>query len=234
VVYLSLVLIFSAFLASCDTTVVAGQSYETRLVEQQNLQYNSIAVYDNIEVKVSDGKPAISIYAPTNVQPHIVATVAEGVLVIKYTDGVRVLADEEPVVYVAHPTLLAVQAHNNAEAGVSNANTTLQMLLVDGDGDIEVANLDVPELTATVKGSGSISLRGTAQEARYQVEGRGEIDADRMSVGSLQATVDGSGEIECYAREYLDARTSGTGEIKYQGPASLQVTSSGRVVREID
>ena len=235
VFYLSSVLVFAAFLSSCDKTVVAGKNYETRQVEQQpNVQYNSIAVYDNIEVKVSNGVHAMSIYAPANVQPYISTTIVDNVLVVKYADGVRVLADEEPVVFVAHPGLMTIQAHDNAEVGVYDANTTLQSLRVEGDGDIEVSNLDVPQLNITVIGSGSVSVRGTAQEGQYLVDGRGEIDADRMSVGSLKATVEGSGEIECYAREYLEARTSGTGEIKYQGPPSLQVTSSGRVKRDID
>lgn len=235
VFYMSVFLVFAVLLTSCDKTIVAGKNYETRQVEQQqNVQYNSIVVYDNIEVKVSNGAHAMSIYAPSNVQPYISTTIVDNVLVVKYTEGVRVLADEEPVVYMSHPGLVAVQANDNAEVGLYDANTMLQSLRVEGDGDIEVANINVPQLDATVVGSGSISLRGEAQEARYSVEGRGEIDADGMSVGSLQATVDGSGEIECYAREYLDARTTGAGEIKYQGPPSLQVTASGRVVRDID
>ena len=55
-----------------------------------------------------------------------------------------------------------------------------------------------------------------------------------MNVGSLNARVDGNGEIECYATERLEAHTTGMGEIKYQGPAGLQVVSSGRVIRDID
>ena len=43
-----------------------------------------------------------------------------------------------------------------------------------------------------------------------------------------------NGEIECYATERLEAHTTGMGEIKYQGPAGLQVVSSGRVIRDID
>lgn len=234
-IYLSVFLIFATILTSCDKTVVGGKNFETRVIEQQqSLQYNSIAVYDNIDVNVTSGAHAMSIYAPGNVQPYISTTVVNGVLVVKYADGVKVLIDEEPAVLIAHPGLVAVHTNDSTGQSHCDPNNTLQALRVEGDGELEVSGLDVPQLTATVVGSGSISLRGTAQEAQYTVEGRGEIDADRMSVGTLQATVNGNGEIECYAREHLDAHTKGMGEIKYQGPPTLHVTSSGHVVRDID
>lgn len=234
-IYLSVFLIFATILTSCDKTVIGGKNFETRVVEQQeSLQYNSIAVYDNIDVNVTYGAHAMSIYAPGNVQPHISTTVVDGVLVVKYADGVKVLMDEEPAVLITHPGLVAVYTNDSTGQSLCDPNNTLQSLRVEGDGDIEVSGLDVPQLTATIIGKGSISLRGTAQEAQYTVDGSGDIDADRMSVGTLQATVDGNGEIECYARERLDAHTKGLGEIKYQGPPTLQVTSSGRVVRDID
>ena len=96
-IYLSVFLIFATILTSCDKTVVSGKNFETRVIEQQqSLQYNSIAVYDNIDVNVTSGAHAMSIYAPGNVQPYISTTVVNGVLVVKYADGVKVLVDEEP------------------------------------------------------------------------------------------------------------------------------------------
>ncbi|MBR3951386.1 MAG: DUF2807 domain-containing protein [Bacteroidaceae bacterium] len=234
-IYLSVFLIFAIILTSCDKMVVGNKNYENRIVEQQqSSQYNSIAVYDNIEVNVSSGAPAMSIYAPSNVQAHISTTVVDGVLVIKYNDNVKVMVDEEPVVLITHPGLTTIYSNDSTQTGIPDTKATLQSLRVEGDGDIEVVGLDVPQLTATIIGNGSITLRGTARQAQYIVNGRGEIDADKMNVGTLQASIEGNGEIECYAHDHLEAHTTGMGEIKYQGPPTLQVTSSGHVVRDID
>ena len=230
--YIAISSFFILLSTACDNTIIGNNNYQNQVIEQgASAQYNTIAVYDNIEVRVTSGANAISVYAPSNVLPHISTTVVDDVLVVKYADGVKVLVEEEPVVFVALPGLTGVQANDNAESGVHNP---IQTLRVEGDGEIEVANLNVPHLTVSVIGSGNISIRGTAQEAVYKVDGRGEINADRMNVGSLNARVDGNGEIECYATERLEAHTTGMGEIKYQGPAGLQVVSSGRVIRDID
>ena len=228
------VFILLVLLVACDSVVVGSKKYETRTVElPQDVQYDAIKVYDDIDVKVAQGNHAISIYAPHNVQKHISTVIVDDVLVVKYADGAKVLVDEEPVVFVSYPYLVATHSVDTA-TGQPAHGATLNTLRVEGDGDIEVQALDVPFLTAEVIGGGTISLQGVAQEAVLRVDGSGEIDADRMKATKMTASVDGNGDIECYVLEYLEAHTTALGEIKYQGPAMLQVTTTGRVVRDID
>ena len=228
-----MMLLLSISVVSCSDTIIGSNNIVSKQLNQQSVEaFDRIVVNDNIDVKVANGDGSVSIYAPDNVIERVVVESVNGTLTIGYVEGVKVMCDEEPTVYVTVPMLSQVVANESADVDVLSAGLMPHTFAVNGDGEIDVVQINVEQVEAQVVGSGSISLQGNATTATYKVEGSGEIDADEMVAAHVTATVDGRGEIECYAQEQLQATVNGLGEINYHGPATLQVQAQGRVNRD--
>ena len=92
---------------------------------------------------------------------------------------------------------------------------------VAGSGDLKIENAQVTSANASVAGSGTVKISGSADKANYSVAGSGDLYADNFSVQRVTASVAGSGDIKCHAVEYLKARVSGSGSIGYKGDPEL-------------
>ena len=65
-----------------------------------------------------------------------------------------------------------------------------------GSGDIEVSDLQVNTVSASVAGSGDVELRGHAESAKFSVAGSGDINAAKLKCPATSVSVKGSGEIK--------------------------------------
>jgi hypothetical protein len=104
-------------------------------------------------------------------------------------------------------------------------------LSVSGSGRITL-DLEANDLNSRISGSGSIVLMGTAQDQTIRVSGSGDYEAFNLIAESCDADVSGSGQVEVYVNGRLDAKVSGSGDIRYAGnPTSVNtnVTGSGSV-----
>ena len=86
-------------------------------------------------------------------------------------------------------------------------------------------------ISAILSGSGRIDLSGEVQKADYTLNSSGRIDALDLMSYDARATSSGSGLIYVWAREYLEATITGSGDILYKGDpqVSFQVTGSGSI-----
>ena len=108
-----------------------------------------------------------------------------------------------------------------------NVKLRLGEFSVSGSGDLVFADLDCKNLTSKVSGSGDITLKGKADEARYSVSGSGDIKAYDLSVNDLSCSVSGSGDARVYAKDNMNLSVSGSGDIRYKGPANVNKSKSG-------
>ena len=108
-----------------------------------------------------------------------------------------------------------------------NVKLRLGEFSVSGSGDLVFEDLDCKNLTSKVSGSGDITLKGKADEARYSVSGSGDIKAYDLSVNDLSCSVSGSGDARVYAKDNMNLSVSGSGDIRYKGPANVNKSKSG-------
>ncbi|MBN2169745.1 MAG: DUF2807 domain-containing protein [Candidatus Krumholzibacteriota bacterium] len=131
---------------------------------------------------------------------------------------------------------------------------SLDEIVLDGSGDIEVAGLDVRELEldlrgsgdvtltdlaagtldVTISGSGDVEMDGRVDAQRIRISGSGNYDAARLRSDAASASISGSGSIVIWVRERLEAGISGSGDIRYRGDPRLRrrgVTGSGDIER---
>lgn len=226
-------------------TVTPSKKYITK--ELNNVSnFSSIKVLGSTDVEYrqsSGSKTEISIYGSDNLVDLLEVSTANGVLQVNIKMGVKILSGERRLKVIASsPSLDEVDIKGSADvylkgaikgndlnlniAGsgdieAENLQYTNIFALVKGSGDIDLKNVKATTVMSEVNGSGDINIKGSAQKATLTVNGSGDISAEKLAATNVVATVAGSGDIVCYASRQLDARVSGSGDIKYKGSPSV-------------
>jgi hypothetical protein len=122
----------------------------------------------------------------------------------------------------------------NTSLGVKVSITVpdLQGVSVSGSGNIHVEGLKAGDMDASVTGSGDITLNGVVDRLRARIVGSGDLRAGDLAAKNVQVSVTGSGDAAVRATEQLDARVTGSGNVRYSGnPPQVQhhVTGSGDI-----
>ena len=218
-------LIFCAFMAEASK-VEGNGNIITKEISVDN--YSEIELGGNIEYsgnnfwgnrsnkkfpvfKYTHGRSAsLKITIDENLFPLLSIKSNNGRLAIRIQNGTRI----KPTQYV-----------------IEGSSKTLKYLKTSGPMDFEAQNafadLDCKNLTSKVSGSGDITLKGKADEARYSVSGSGDIKAYDLSVNDLSCSVSGSGDARVYAKDNMNLSVSGSGDIRYKGPANVNKSKSG-------
>lgn len=112
---------------------------------------------------------------------------------------------------------------------IESSNVTCNSLKtsIAGSGDMELKNITASNTEVSVAGSGKVILSGTTQEANYRISGSGDLSAADFQAKRISASISGSGSIQCYATDFLKARTSGSGSIGYKGNPEIDFPKKG-------
>jgi hypothetical protein len=220
-------------------TVTPSKKYITKeLNNVSNFSSISVLGSPDVEYRQSNGsKTTVSIYGSDNLVDLLEVSTVNGVLQVNIKKGVKILSGERRLKVIASsPSLNQVNIKGSADVYLKGAIKGNDLNLnIAGSGDIEAENLQYTNIFALVKGSGDIDLKnvkattgsgdinikGSAQKATLTVNGSGDISAEKLAATNVVATVAGSGDIVCYASRQLDARVSGSGDIKYKGSPSV-------------
>ncbi|MET3824668.1 hypothetical protein ABIC16_000361 [Sphingomonas sp. PvP055] len=97
-------------------------------------------------------------------------------------------------------------------------------LQVTGSGSIAAPALDADEVTATLLGSGAMTLGGRGGRVRLLTSGTGGIDAAALRSDALTVRLDGSGTITATARYTADATSTGLGAVTIYGKPTCRVS----------
>lgn len=97
-------------------------------------------------------------------------------------------------------------------------------LQVTGSGSIAAFELDADEVTATLLGSGAMTLGGRGGRVRLLTSGTGGIDAVALRSDALTVRLDGSGTITATARYTADATSTGLGAVTIYGKPTCRVS----------
>ena len=207
-------------------TVTPSKKYITK--ELNNVSnFSSIRVLGSpdVEYRQSNGsKTTVSIYGSDNLVDLLEVSTVNGVLQVNIKKGVKILSGERRLKVIASsPSLNQVDIKGSADVYLKGTIKGNDLNLnIAGSGDIEAENLQYANIFALVKGSGDIDLKNVkATTVMSEVNGSGDISAEKLAATNVVATVAGSGDIVCYASRQLDARVSGSGDIKYKGSPSV-------------
>lgn len=121
-----------------------------------------------------------------------------------------------------------VSIAGSGDTELNNIHCNDLSLSIAGSGDMKINNAVTSGCTnVAIAGSGTVKLSGSSQEAELKISGSGDLYASGYQAKRVSATVSGSGNIECYAIEFLKARTSGSGSVGYKGNPEIDYPKKG-------
>jgi len=104
----------------------------------------------------------------------------------------------------------------------------LESISASGSGDIVVENLQGDEFAYHQTGSGDLMAGGKVERLEIEISGSGNSDAHDLIAVEASVRIRGSGDAEVYATGSLDARVSGSGNLRAEGEVDvLEVQTSG-------
>lgn len=193
--------------------------------------YDRIAVTGMMDVQLIAGNEGrIDLEAESNLMEYIETEVSGGQLKISVQKGVNLQPSRNYPIKITVPfenldaVTLTGSGHVRNTDIISARNFKVS---VTGSGNMNL-NLEVENLEGSITGSGDVKLRGVAREFKCSVTGSGDFLGYDLKVEKVNASVTGSGDIEITVQDELQARISGSGDIKYRGnPTKENFKTSG-------
>lgn len=240
-----LVLAFSLLLISITSAQAQWWNSSKKITGNKEVvsQSRSVPGYDRInvtgmmDVQLVAGKEGkIDLEGESNLLEYIETEVSGGTLKISVERGVNLQPSRNYPIKIVVP-FEDLDAVTLTGSGHIRGNDVIKArdfkVSVTGSGNMNL-NLDVEELKGTVTGSGDVKLKGNARHLDCTVTGSGDFLAYDLRTQTTNATVTGSGDIEVSVENDLQARVSGSGDIRYKGNPEKQnfkTSGSGTVAK---
>ncbi|MEY3239138.1 MAG: hypothetical protein RIR11_576 [Bacteroidota bacterium] len=186
----------------------------------------------DIEWKAGE-KYAVQVFAPSDILPYLTTHVDGDILRIKTSQKVKYQSKVKIVVTSPELQLIDMNGSGNFMAS-SSINSRILKIDLSGSGQVDIQNMDVGDLRATLSGSGNIDLGGRAKQASLTLTGSGNFDAKNLNAENAKVDISGSGNASCGVEKSLNADISGSGNIRYIGNPQVNVSKSGSGTVEKD
>lgn len=221
------------FFTACDPNAIKGEG-DILTENRGEKDFKSLQISVPGEIHITQGQNfSLKVTAEETLLPYLETEVKNGYLHVYFSHSVRNVDDLE--IEITMPELKNVEmsgsgklhTHGDFSGGTMNLN-------LSGSGEMKLANLDVAYIAANVSGSGSIHLKGAAEELDTHVSGSGEVNAFQCPVEAAEAHVSGSGVAKVQVSDKLIAHISGSGHIEYMGDPVVEkhISGSGSVIKK--
>lgn len=201
-------------------------------IERSVGEYDAVSSAGWFDVELVAGNEGeLTLKGEENLLEYIKTEVKDGKLVIKKEKGVNLQSSNWKSNIVITVPVEDIEAVSLSGSGDVVSKTTLKAdnfkASVAGSGDVSLS-VEANTLKAGLSGSGDINLEGSANSFEVSVAGSGDIKAYDLIADYVDARVSGSADIKVTANKGLVAKVSGSGDITYKGnPAKIDSKSSG-------
>lgn len=103
-----------------------------------------------------------------------------------------------------------------------------------GSGDLDLSQINQPELSLSIRGSGSITATGTAQTVGLEISGSGSGELRQLIAQSARVEIRGSGDAQITAQADADVSISGSGDVELHGKPAMrrsEIRGSGSITQ---
>jgi hypothetical protein len=202
------------------------------ITENRNIAaFNAVNSEGDYDVYISsDSINEVIVEAPSNVINYIETEVVGEKLIIS-TKPMRCIQTSEPIkIHIKTTGLNLLELEGSGNIFTNSLHSASLNIELSGSGNIETA-VNSQNINATITGSGDIKMSGTSVISDFKVTGSGEIKAFGLMQEKAFATITGSGDIEVFSTTLLDVKITGSGNVYYKGNPQMQIhiTGSGSV-----
>lgn len=225
------------------TSVQAQWSSKNRIKGNGNItsekritkEYDEISVAGFFDVDLVSGKEGtITIEGEQNLLQYVKVEVKDNTLKI-YTENNKNLSTSSGKTIRITVPFESISAVALAGSGDINSKKTIKSekfkAKLAGSGDINL-NIDATTAEVVLSGSGDIVISGTTSSVSNQLSGSGDVDTSKLKAKTANATLSGSGDMILSCSESINAKISGSGNIKYSGnpeKKDTKVSGSGKI-----
>lgn len=193
--------------------------------------FDRIRVEGPFEVRVAIGSPRATVSGDPRVTEGVAVRVDGSTLSVRKGTGgwgeqPRGGAAGPIVVTLATPGLTSASVAAGGRLAIARMRGMKVDVTVSGNGSLALAAADTDQLTATLIGTGQMTLGGRAARARLIASGPGAIDATGLAVNDLTVHLDGVGTVKAAARYTAQVTNSGLGSVTVAGAAKCRVDAA--------
>ena len=233
---------------------ISGQGRYTSRTLAEMPAFTKVEVRGDAEVDfMQQPNVAVNVSGPENLVHLADVRVENGVLIIGYTQPVRVRGERNLKVAVSAPELEKVSVQQGGEFEVRGSLHTNKLMLMaeqdseisadhiqassvlaqaSGRAEIDLNRVQADRVEATAEGRADVDLSGDVQEAVLTNNGAGEVDAEDLRAVTVHATVNASGSVKAFPSEVFYAEANGRGRIEYKGyPSTVKRTGNLKKIR---
>jgi hypothetical protein len=134
-----------------------------------------------------------------------------------------------PTLRVSASALRGVILNGGAKVRVAEMRGSRIELAQTGGGSLEVASIRTEDLSASLVGTGAMTLAGTTARVRMRNTGAGSIDASGLTAGDATISSESSGDIRINVRYSARATALGSGGIDIAGKPECIVRGPGPI-----
>jgi len=232
---LTAILLIATLAGGANTSIakpllVSVISDRTDIQDRHLSGFSSIEVNGSFDVFITQGSTeSVKVEAEREDLDKIVTEVKNGVLRIdnkRSTGGMSWdWGNRKRVVRVVVRNVNAVNVNGSGDVAFNEGLRTQSLsLMVRGSGDVE-GRIEADNLECGLSGSGDVALSGRADNLNVKVSGSGDFDARKLQTVSAAVKLSGSGDASINASQRVDAKLSGSGDIRYTGTAKQISTS---------
>jgi hypothetical protein len=193
--------------------------------------FHAISESGSFDVYITQGNTeSVKVEAPANIIDKIITEVDGDVLKIRQKNenfswsNIFSGNHKKIAVYITVKSIRAISLSGSGDAFFKDGLTADRLeLKTSGSGDI-LGKLNVKTLEIGGSGSGDVRLSGSAETSTISLNGSGDFTGRDLVTATTMVRLSGSGDASVNATQKLDARVSGSGDIRYTGGAK-QVSS---------
>jgi hypothetical protein len=173
--------------------------------------FDRIEVDGSIDVEVVPGDAStVRVSAGKNVIDHVSTDASDGVLHLSIRD---------------HGIVIGSDPYDDATVQVSAAS--MKGVRVHGSSDLRLGNVDLPELSIEIEGSGDVQAAGKVDNLITTIQGSGDADLDGLEASTGTVSIEGSGDATVNVTDKLDVTVQGSGDVSYLGSPDVHQNIEG-------
>ena len=222
IVYITVIVLLLFATGGCPGSLIPIRGNGN--VKQQNFSLNSfktVSISGDWTVEITrNGTFSVTVDADENLFDYLDIQVNDSGnnLHIGFKKGYAI-SNTHCKASITMPVLTQLTASGSIAGEIQSFNNMsgeAMSIAISGSGDITANDINVKNLALEISGSGSFEATGEAQTFKVDISGSGEIRTTGLKTKKADISISGSGSAEIWVTNFLKARISGSGKVRYK------------------
>ena len=221
-IFLSVILLFTAFIANAQQTTVHDANAEKRTLSGS---FNAIKVSGGIDIYLSQSsEEALAVSATEQEYRDNIKTVIENGTLSIYYDSKKgwSKSNKKLKAYISFKNLERLEAGGASDVQVAGSITVPSLSIdISGASDFKGA-VNVTTLTMQISGASDAKISGTAANVTIESSGASDFKGYDLITENCTAKASGASDINITVNKELNVNASGASDIFYKGTCVIR------------